>query len=593
MKVTQTNDNITLPILQKRKHNTTRWIVLISVQALIIAHVVIWILGKKYGWFGGVTLTPIEPSEGMEFVKNGIINAGTIFFALALLSTLVFGRWFCGWGCHIVLLQDCCLWMMRKIRVRPKPFRARWLMWFPFGLAVYMFIWPLFYRIALAPWLQPELRWPEITTHLLTDDYWSSFAPPLVALPFLFICGFGTVYVLGAKGFCTYGCPYGGFFKPLDAISPMRVRVNDDCQQCGKCTAACTSNVRVHEEVNLYKMVIDSGCMKIMDCIDSCPNDALSIGFGENSLGKRTKKRKYDLTLSQEIGVSIFFLVSFFSYRGLYGVVPMLMAVGMALVSTWVVWKGLQILTSKNVSFHKTQLRFHGEFKSGSLLFLIVASLAFLFTVQSAAVKTCRILGDVAMANEETDKALGYYQLAGPMHDGGLGFASNPNIDTAMARIHETKGEIQEAQRLLWRVDARVGPEERSTMMLGQLLQYDQQTLLIDSFYSERLVGNEDWELVWEDYVGWLKRDGMYERAIAASKVAVTRNPLAIRLQIQLALLELDFGDVQNAIAIATSMTETHPMEPNSWKLLARSLDKIGDSVGAREALQRAMQLQR
>ena len=114
MKVTQTNDNITLPILQKRKHNTTRWIVLISVQALIIAHVVIWILGKKYGWFGGVTLTPIEPSEGMEFVKNGIINAGTIFFALALLSTLVFGRWFCGWGCHIVLLQDCCLWMLQK-----------------------------------------------------------------------------------------------------------------------------------------------------------------------------------------------------------------------------------------------------------------------------------------------------------------------------------------------------------------------------------------------------------------------------------------------------------------------------------------------
>jgi tetratricopeptide (TPR) repeat protein len=332
--------------------------------------------------------------------------------------------------------------------------------------------------------------------------------------------------------------------------------------------------------------------MKTMDCIDACPNDALSIGFGENSLGKRTKQRKYDLTISQELGVSVFFLVGFFSFRGLYGVVPMLMAVGMSLVSTWLVWKALQVLTSKNASFHKTQLRFHGKYKIGSVLFLIIALLVFLFTIQSGLVRICRALGNVAMANDESEKALGYYQLAGPMSDGGIGFASNPNIDTVMARIHETKGEFQEAQRLLWRVDDRIGPEEISTMMLGQLLQYDQQTQLIDSFYSERLVENENWELVWEDYVGWLKRDGMYERAISASKGAVARNQVAIRLQIQLALLEVDFGDVQNAIAIATLMTETHPTESTSWKLLARTLDKAGDQVGAREALHRAAELQ-
>ena len=210
-----TNKSIALPVIQKKKHNRKRWLVLIAVQVLIFVHIAVWLLGEKFGWFGGKTLTPIEPSEGMEFVRTGVINAGAIFFAVALLSTLIFGRWFCGWGCHIVLLQDACLWILRKMHIRPKPFRARWLMWFPFGLAVYMFIWPLFYRIALAPWLQPELRWPEITAQLLTEDFWESFVPPLLAIPFLFICGFATVYVLGAKGFCTYGCPYGGFFKPL------------------------------------------------------------------------------------------------------------------------------------------------------------------------------------------------------------------------------------------------------------------------------------------------------------------------------------------------------------------------------------------
>ena len=44
-----------------------RAIVLLTVQLLIIVHVVVWILSREYGWFGGVTVPPIEPSESMEF----------------------------------------------------------------------------------------------------------------------------------------------------------------------------------------------------------------------------------------------------------------------------------------------------------------------------------------------------------------------------------------------------------------------------------------------------------------------------------------------------------------------------------------------
>ena len=586
------NKSIALPVIQNKKHNRTRWIVLFSVQVLILAHIAIWLLEKKFGWFGGQTLTPIEPSEGMEFVKNGVINAGTIFFAVALLSTFIFGRWFCGWGCHIVLLQDACLWLLKKMHIRPKPFRARWLMWFPFGLAVYMYIWPLFYRIALAPWLQPNLRWPEITTHLLTDDYWGTFVPPLLAIPFLFICGFATVYVLGAKGFCTYGCPYGGFFKPLDSISPMRVRVNDDCQQCGKCTAACTSNVRVHEEVDMHKMVVDSGCMKTMDCIDACPNDALSIGFGKIPSGKEKTKRKYDLTLMGEMCVTIFFLFGFFSFRGLYAVVPMLMAVGMSLVATWIVWKGIKVSTTPNVSFHKTQLRFHGKMKPAGIIFLIVAFITVLFTIQSATIYAFRFLGDISVQNNNQDKAILYYKLAGPMGEGGFGFVSNPNIDRAMAKIYESQSEFRKAEEMLWRVDSRVGSDEKATMLLGQMMQYHQQELYIKSFYEERLSDNEQWDQVWEDYVGWLKRDGLYAYAIEVSTESVRVNPDAIRLNIQLALLEIEFGSIEKAIALATLMTEVFSNEPYPWMLLARALDKSGDYIGAMEAQSKAIEIQ-
>ncbi len=85
------------------------------------------------------------------------------------------------------------------------------------------------------------------------------------------VCGFAAVYFLGAKGFCTYACPYGAVFAAADRVAPMRIRVTDACEGCGHCTAVCTSNVLVHQEVRDYGMVVDSGCMKCRDCVSGLP----------------------------------------------------------------------------------------------------------------------------------------------------------------------------------------------------------------------------------------------------------------------------------------------------------------------------------
>src|SRR5262245_15407120 len=359
--------------IRKSKSGKRRAVVLAIVQGLIIAHIALWMLSKKYNWFGGQTITPVEPSESMEFVKHGVVNAGLIFFGIALLGTLVFGRWFCGWGCHIVMLQDLCGWVMKKCGVRPRAFRSRFLIYAPLLLAIYMFILPAVHRWGMIPldswlaaslgaenWLVHSIRavsgaigfplpyerippW-EMSSHLTTSDFWRTFAGALVAIPFLLVCGFATVYFLGAKGFCTYGCPYGGFFAPLDRFAPGRILVTDACEGCGHCTAVCTSNVRVHEEVREYGMVVDPGCMKCLDCVSVCPNDALYFGFGKPAVSKgaaknEAPKRKYDLTLSEEGLCAATFAVTFFSVRGVYGLVPMLMAAGTAGCVTFAVWK--------------------------------------------------------------------------------------------------------------------------------------------------------------------------------------------------------------------------------------------------------------
>ena len=67
-------------------------------------------------------------------------------------------------------------------------------------------------RIAFFQSQLPEPLFPKFTNHLVTSNFWETFPSVAVAIPFLLICGFLTVVFLGQKGFCTYACPYGGFF---------------------------------------------------------------------------------------------------------------------------------------------------------------------------------------------------------------------------------------------------------------------------------------------------------------------------------------------------------------------------------------------
>jgi polyferredoxin/tetratricopeptide (TPR) repeat protein len=338
---------------------------LIVLYLLMIAHIVQWRLM-------GSTVSPIEPSESMYTLQNGAINAGFIFFTLAILATLIFGRFVCGWGCHIVALQDLCGWLLKKIGLTPRPFRSRLLIFVPLIVALYMFVWPTVSRaLAKAP---NEPLVPQFTNHIITTEFWATFPPVWVAIPFLFICGFMTVYFLGQKGFCTYACPYGGFFGLADQFAPGKIRVTDACNQCGHCTATCTSNVLVHAEVKQYGMVVDPGCMKCMDCISVCPNDALYFGFGKPSIAvKKTATKNYSLTWPEEIFGAAVFLLSFVAVWDVYQLVAMLMALGIATVTTFLALRLLRLFRSPDLSFYKWNLKSNGKLKRAGWVFTILA----------------------------------------------------------------------------------------------------------------------------------------------------------------------------------------------------------------------------
>jgi len=492
-------------MMGRTKRARWRAAVLITVNVLMIAHLIQWLIA-------GMTISPIEPSEAMETLEVGVINAGAIFFLIAIVSTIVFGRFFCGWLCHVVALQDLCAWMMTSIGIRPKPFRSRLLVYFPFFLGMYMFVWPTFKRWALAPLLKSvEIGWPawlkpvepihEWSTGLIVNDFWATMPPWYIAVPFLLISGFAAVYFLGAKGFCTYGCPYAAFFKPLDKIAPVRIRVNDDCHQCGYCTSVCTSNVRVSEEVRDFGMVVDAGCMKTLDCISACPNDALSLGLGKIALGakprspetykqaKVKKSRRFDMTLGEELFASVLFLWFFFATRGMLDAVPMLMAGGLAAIGVMIVMTTIKMFRTPNLRLYGFQLKNTGRLKTPGAV-LILLSIGFLLgSAWSGQARAMRWYGDVLFAKSEVPtsvllraefnpspiqrrqamSAVRAYKRGDSFDNGGLGWTLDAEHRVRLSYFLSVLGRYDEALDVLNKAIVEGNPTDQLVLQAGKL----------------------------------------------------------------------------------------------------------------------------
>jgi polyferredoxin/tetratricopeptide (TPR) repeat protein len=590
-----------------RKSKTSPWraLALILLNLLMIAHIVQWrIMGK--------TVSPIEPSETMHTLQQGAINAGFIFFSLAILATLIFGRFVCGWGCHILALQDFCAWMLKKIGLTPKPFRSRMLVYVPLVGALYMFVWPTAYRFFTRPEHEPLI--PKFTNHLVTTNFWETFPSVGVAIPFLFICGFMTVYFLGQKGFCTYACPYGGFFGLADKFSPGKIRVTDACNQCGHCTATCTSNVVVHAEVKQYGMVVDPGCMKCMDCVSVCPNDALYFGFGKPTLlvpKSNAIKRNYSVTWPEEIVGAVVFLGSFLAVRGVYAMVPFLMALGCATITTFLALKTWRLFKASELSFYRFNLKSSGRIRKTGWAFVVFAVAWVGLNAHSGLIRYHEYLGDRAFQKIQIPDELALAQKdpapwlspidRGNIHEGKkhfqtastFGLFANSEALPKLAWFEYLAGDAERSVALLGQAAARQKGRGKALSLyyrgtiLNRLGHYEQAQLSLDEALAERadliLARQEKGESLWQL--------GRKEEAISVWSDAVQRNPRLALANNQLAGAERTLSRFQEAIAHENQADQFTPDDPFYHWVIGLRLQDLGMTELAEKHFQRAIQL--
>ena len=585
-----------------------RFAVLLVVQALMIVHVLHWL-------WADTTLAPIEPSESMETVKDGVITVGTVFFALALGSTAILGRWFCGWGCHVVLLQDACSALLARLGIRPRPFRSRVLLWLPFLLALYMFVWPVVYRFALAPILQPDLTWPGFSMKLVTDDFWGTFPGWAVGIPFLLVCGALTVVFLGNKGYCTYACPYGGFFAPLDRFARARIRVSDACDQCGHCTAVCTSNVRVHEEVRDFRMVVDSGCMKCMDCVSACPKQALSFGFGPGpGQSVPAAARLFDLSVADEIFIAI---VAGVSFVAAYSLLPLLFASGLAACLTWFVWTGWCVLASRDASALGVVLRQAGRVRAAGAMAVVVAAGALGMVLPTAAAGVAAWMADRSdrkvlvaeqmvfdadgvLPDRETielaDAASAWYLRARSIGEGGWAVLPwrDREFSMRLAWLAAVKRDHARALELLQAMHA-AGTNEVVAASVARILRAARQGSEARAWVAGALAEYPMWEAIRDEEILWLMSESRDEEAIEAARAWVAARPDSLnalrRLSVVLVERGTGDGEVHEGIALVDRTLELAPGNVGAMLVKANGFARLGQNDAAIATQQEAVRM--
>jgi polyferredoxin/thioredoxin-like negative regulator of GroEL len=617
-----------------------RWraAVLIALHVAAAIHIAHWLSSGK-------TVSPLEPSETIYTFSRGLLNAGAVLFTLAVLSTFVVGRFFCGWGCHLIALQDLSTWILHKFGIRPKPLRSRLLIFVPLGAAIYMFGVPIVYRHVVAPCF--DLPVPAYRPHFVAENFWDTFPGWAGAVVTFLVCGGLIVWVLGNKGFCTYACPYGGFFGVADRLSPGRIRVTDACEQCGHCTAACTSNVRVHEEVRDHGMVVDPGCMKCLDCVSVCPNDALYFGFSDRrsaatrDAAKKSqtsaRRRDFDYTWPEELLMAAAFMATLVCVRGVYDFVPFLLALGLASITALLTVTFARSFYHPNLRLQRWQIRRVGRTTAGGWAFralmvgwfVLVGHSYWMTALRTQAMEHMAAGREAyAKAGDLTDESrrsfeAGLSYLTKAERFGLLSFADLQqqiasahyylaNLDAArthferavahepykyiaaryeLAQLAHRRGDVAEAERQL-RAIVRHSPEyndaaEQLTALLASQKRSDEILPLWESFVQRR----REIPRLRLALAALYDQAGAPEKADAALKAGAIDLPDEPSIPFEQARRAAERGQAEETIAALKATVTAAPDFRPGWEALAETFDMLNRAADAAQVRARLAEL--
>ncbi|MGE5406624.1 MAG: 4Fe-4S dicluster domain-containing protein [Methanosarcina sp.] len=241
----------------------------------------------------------------LQFVPSSLkfYNIGSIAaagFIVIILLTLLTGRTYCSFLCPLGIGQDINSRIGGKFKKRfrrfgyKKPHTVLRYLLLGITLVVTM-IWGIYMLTILDPYsifgrfmtffAKPSVIW---INNLLAgvlgrfDLYTLSHTPirpftlVMYSLPVAFLLLVGVMSFTKGRFYCNTICPVGTFLGLISKISIFRMNFDESsCTRCGRCAMRCKSSC-----IDFLNHDIDvSRCVGCFNCINVCPDDAISYGL--------------------------------------------------------------------------------------------------------------------------------------------------------------------------------------------------------------------------------------------------------------------------------------------------------------------------
>jgi tetratricopeptide (TPR) repeat protein len=351
-----------------------------------------------------------------------------------------------------------------------------------------------------------------------------------------------------------------------------------------------------------------------MDCISVCPNDALYFGFGKPSIlvpKSDAIKRSYSLTWPEEIVGALVFFGSFLAVRGVYALVPFLMALGCAIVTTFLTLKTWRLFRAKELSFYRFNLKSAGKIRKAGWAFATLACVWIGLNAHSGWVRYHEFLGNRAFQKVHLPDELALAQV-NPTR--WLSPADRDNIVQGKEHLHAASKlglfvNSEALPKLGW-FEYLLGDTEQSVRLLGQaagyqkgegkalslyyrgtilnrLGRYDEAQASLDEALAERddliLARQEKGESLWQL--------GHRDEAISVWADAVRRNPRLVLVNNELAGAKQSLGKVEEANSHEMHADQFTPNDPLYHWMIGRRLQDLGMTELAEKHFQRATEL--
>ena len=205
--------------------------------------------------------------------------AGLSILVMALLTSLILRKGFCGFLCPIGTLSFWLFRLGRKLGIAcTVSHRFAWLLTIPKYLLLVFFL-----KITL---LSFDLEGTEAFLfsryNMVADTKMFLFFARLDAV-LLGTLAFLTAGSLVIPSFwCRCFCPYGALLGIIALLSPAAVRRREDaCIHCGRCASACPQGIAVDRKVR----VSSAECTGCQECVSACPKKGclgMSAGFAQS-----------------------------------------------------------------------------------------------------------------------------------------------------------------------------------------------------------------------------------------------------------------------------------------------------------------------